>query len=190
MTYPPTWKWLKHGKVLEGTYMGVFPAVGKGGRSVLYAIKDKSGKTWTIWGVNEVKQALQLRPFGKKVRFEYLGMKKTKKGFMSMHFKINVGRGKADADPTNIRGPLKKRTKLAARHTSPLQSLPRPVMTVGSDRDHASAAKKRSKIKIKYMIPQPPIPQPPALPPVPIPPIGYSAAPSFKENWLQRIKKL
>jgi hypothetical protein len=181
MTYPPTWKWNKHGPIIEGTYVGAFPAVGKGGRSVLYAIKDKSGKTWTIWGVNEIKQALQLRPFGKKVRFEYLGKKKTSRGFMSYHFKINVGRGKADADPTNVRIPIKKRAKLAARHSSTRKALPRAVMPVGRGRINASAAKlKKKKEKVIYHeeLPQEsvPFPYPPLQDKVTVPPPRPSPA--------------
>ena len=186
MTYPPTWKWLKHGKVLAGTYMGAFPGVGPKGRSILYAIKDKAGKTWTIWGVAEIKQALQLRHPGKKVRFEYLGMRKSKKGFLTMHFKINIGRGDKDADPTNVRGPLKKRVNLAARHNSTRQSLSRPIMTGGRGRDHASAA----KIIKDISIPQPVVQLASVTLPPPLPPSDYKSDHPFLTDWARRIKKL
>jgi hypothetical protein len=178
MTYPPTWKWLKHGKVLDGTYVGAFPAVGKGGRSVLYAIKDKSGKTWTIWGVQEIKQALQLRPYGKKVRFEFLGKKKTSRGFMAYHFKINVGRGKAEPDPTNIRKSIKKQRIAAARDTTTRQSLPQSAMSVGRGLVHPSAA----KIKLKNNV---------VTVPPPVPPAGYNSNhDTFLAEWKNRLKKV
>src|SRR6185312_11582308 len=175
MTYPPTWKWETHGNILKCKYLGAFPHVGKGGRSVLYAIKDESGKTWTIWGVDAIRGKLQLLHPGKKVYLKFTGWKKTKKGFKARSFIIHIGKGEEKADPSNTRAAVKKRRTAAARHSTAPQALPRPVTPVGGAVAHASAAIRKKKIKKKPIrgVTAPP----------PKPPPGYGKGPKIIKYW-------
>jgi len=196
MTYPPTWDFEKHGKVLEGTYVGAFHGIGRY-KNTLYAIKQpRNGKTFTIWGSREIKQALQLRPFGKKVRIEFLGKIKDKQHSTGiLHYKINVGRGQEPATTDNDRGPRKIRKTAAAGRVSGRQYSTRPLSTVGRHTADAPAAKRSHHKKIKEIAPpfaiaaaaavQVPVPIP-----VPLPPPGYASQEAFLAGWKERLKKL
>jgi hypothetical protein len=184
MTYPPIWDFTKKGKaILEGTYVGQYPNIGRW-RNVLYAIKSKEGKTYTIWGTREIKQALAMRDYGKKIRLQYLGKIRDKKHTSGIvHFQINVGRGKENPDLKNNRRHGKTARAVAARRTATRQYSATPLSTVGRGLAAASAAKnkkgkteKRGRPR-KLAIPLPPpgynafIPLPPPVRPV-APPEG------------------
>lgn len=153
MTYPPNWDFTKKGKsVLEGTYTGQFPNVGRY-KNVLFAIKAKDGKTYTIWGTREIKQALSLRPTGKKVRIQFLGKIKDKKHTTGIvHFQINVGKGNEPATLENNRRHGKTARAVAASGTSSRQSSARPLRTVGRGLAAHSAAKLKKRKKITKLV--------------------------------------
>lgn len=90
----PLWDYKKHGKTLEGTYVGSAPFVGRF-KNVQYFIKDKSGKTWATWAYFELRERFQLLVPPRRVRIVWLGMKKSKKGHMTNKFKVKVWRDSA-----------------------------------------------------------------------------------------------
>lgn len=102
------WDFNKHGKILTGTYAGLLPNMGRFGNT-LYLIKDRSGKTWAIWGSYQVKIVLQLLQPGKKVRIRFIGKKKKGKGWVN-DFKINVGKG-TEKDLSHRKHPVIERSK-------------------------------------------------------------------------------
>ena len=202
MTYPPLWKFKSKGKaVLEGTYVGQYPNIGRY-KNALFAIKSVDGKTYTIWGTREIKQALALRPIGKKVRIQFIGkVKASKSGFPVDHYQINIGKGKLAASLENNRRHGKTARSVAASRTPTRQSLARPLTTAGRGLASDSAAnpkrKYKKKLKITGMV-WDDIPRPPrgyldeAMEPPPpyIPPQIVDKPETVTAAWLEKQKKL
>jgi hypothetical protein len=73
------WEWNnKEGRVLEGTYNGVFRGVGKFRSTVFHILEKSTNTVKTIWGNYAINKALSDLPPGSYVKITYKGIKTMK----------------------------------------------------------------------------------------------------------------
>ncbi len=94
----------------EGTLVGCKVVDTKYGEKNLYRFEDNDGEPAVVWGSATLDRALEDVEKGTRVRIEYGGMKKTKKGNRAHQFEVFVDDGSDDEDarPRKAKSAAKK----------------------------------------------------------------------------------
>ena len=185
----PIWKWKEPGQVLKGTYTNAIHGVGRYHKSVRIIKEDHPkgrGKSWKLFDVSEIRDALMETPFGAKIRIEFIGKVQTKnsKKNHAFHFKININRSGKPLTPEQLT-PAKKTRTVAAHQLPRRQSLATPPRTVGRQQADGAAAKKRNQV-LEKVFASPPVPLQAVTVPPPKPPEDYQN--DFKRRLAAKLK--